>query len=85
MGNERVIGLGMPLRCPQCGGDLERVGADQEGQPLSHWKCKNGHLLTLSLLNAPGHFVFFLALRQEPESHINERRTWQLRRETDRS
>jgi hypothetical protein len=71
LGDERVIGLGMPLRCPHCGGDLEPVGGCQGGRPPSRLGCKNGHLLVVSLINGPGGVVLYLTTRREPESLIH--------------
>ena len=68
LGHERVIGLGMPLCCPHCGGDLELVDGCQGGQPQSRLECKNGHLLVVSLINGPGRVVLYLTTLREPET-----------------
>jgi hypothetical protein len=68
LGDERVIGLGMPLYCPHCGGDLELVGGNPEGRTPSRLECKNGHLLVVSLINGPGRVVLYLTTRREPEA-----------------
>ena len=68
LGHERVIGLGMPLRCPHCGSDLELVGGIPEGRTQSRLECPNGHLLVMSLISSPGRVVLYLTTLREPEA-----------------
>jgi len=68
LGDERVIGLGMPLRCPHCGGDLELVAECPGGRPQSRLECKNGHLLIVSIISSGDRVVLYLATRREPEA-----------------
>jgi hypothetical protein len=70
MGAESVIGLGMPLRCPHCGGDLELVGGSPGELPQSRLECKNGHLLVVSIINGPGRVVLYMTTLREPETYI---------------
>jgi hypothetical protein len=71
LGHERVIGLGMPLRCPHCGGELEFVGGHPEKMHQSCLQCDNGHLLTVSVIDVPGQVVFYLATAPEAETNVN--------------
>jgi len=70
MTDDSVLGVGMPLRCPHCGGELQIFDGHQHGYHQSRLQGDNGHLLCISVMNVPGRAVLCLATTREPETHI---------------
>jgi hypothetical protein len=71
LSDQRVIGVGMELRCPHCQGELKLVSGQQERLHQSRLECKKGHLVSVNVISVPGRSVLYLATTREPETNVN--------------